>query len=424
MPKALQSRILWILILAALVVIESRSNTLMLLDNKPEDYEKATWIYFITGILIALIPLFRLRKRAYDLPYSKYLSYLVPVFCSIFFVYMAHKLFTLGGDIIANNPMDYKKADMMPIMQVVAQRFLAGEKIYQVIPEIWNNEVIYFPAMWAPFIPFEMVGVDIRWGTILGIVLGIACVLWVVIYKKNSFSLLILAVFPPVFYLVGGIVTEQTYLIRFTEEGVVIFYYLLLGLSLTTKNPYFQGIAIGLCLLSRYALLFWVPAYLLFVYLYHSKRNALITGGIAAGMVLFLFLIPYGFERLGFFLSIPGEYPDYARRVWTRDPNFFIKALGFAKFFSIETVGLQHKLHMFSVILSPFLLLGAYRFWPKKDQWEPAFFGICALKLCLVFFYNLIIVPVFYLFWVPSFLSCLLLAFYVQRWSLEKGERF
>lgn len=55
---------------------------------------------------------------------------------------------------ISTSPLSYTDADMIPIMQVMSQRFLQGEwsMVYQPVQEIWNGiQPVYLPAMWMPF---------------------------------------------------------------------------------------------------------------------------------------------------------------------------------------------------------------------------------------------------------------------------------
>ncbi len=55
-----------------------------------------------------------------------------------------------------------------------------------------------------------------------------------------------------------------------------IGYYILLVLALLSGRPWLIGIAISLCVLSRYALAGWIPAYLLWLVLEKKGRPLLI----------------------------------------------------------------------------------------------------------------------------------------------------
>jgi hypothetical protein len=111
-------------------------------------------------------------------PFNKYIIVLAGVF--IFFV---------GRNIMASMPMDYRNADMLPIIQVMNQRFLGGHwsQVYDPIPEIWNGiKPIYLPAMWIPFSPAVLLNIDLRWITICCLWLSCtACISWIRLGKKN-----------------------------------------------------------------------------------------------------------------------------------------------------------------------------------------------------------------------------------------------
>src|SRR5882762_7326324 len=53
-------------------------------------------------------------------------------------------------------PIDINNADMLPIIKVMGERFVAGhhKQVYDTIPWIWNGiQPIYLPAMWLPYVP-------------------------------------------------------------------------------------------------------------------------------------------------------------------------------------------------------------------------------------------------------------------------------
>lgn len=418
----LNPRIPVLLLLCALVALEALSATYFVGEERLL-YQKWSIPYFICGILIALIPMFRLpRIRQPQQLEHPYLTQALRFFKWGFWAYLSWQLLSAGRQILLQHPMDYMQADMMPIIQVMCQRFIEGKPIYEPIAEIWNNPPIYLPAMWAPYLPFEFIGADIRWGTIVAIIAALWLIMAVWARPKDH-SLWMLLAFFPLWHLTKGLWEEQTFLIRFSEEGVVIFHYLFLGYAMYKKNPWLTGLGIALCVLSRYGLLFWVPFFLLFLWFFRSKRAAIITAGTALVLGVLCFLLPYGIEKFQLFTSLPNEYPDFARRLWERDPNFFLTTLGLAKYFSAETVDLQHRLHLVSIFLAPLFMLLAFWQLKKRNIWEGSMWGICSLKLTLTFFYNLIIVPVLYLFWVPGFFSCLLLAVYIRESVKENTDK-
>ena len=381
-----------IIILFVLVLLEILCST-HFVGNKRILYGQTSIPYFLCGILIALIPLFKVVPLAYSgrLSSNRMVQYVIRGVKLVFLIGIVYELIEFGKKIFAKVPISIEQADMLPIIQVMCQRFLRGEKIYEPITEIWGGiQPIYLPAMWAPFVPLEYLEIDIRWGSVLGLILSIVLVSGV-FWRLKKHTLWVLLILPPLFFWSQGLWQEQTFLIRFAEEGVVVFYYAFLGFAMIRKNPYMIGIGIALCVLSRYGLLFWVPFYLVFLWFFQSRKDAIIATGIALVLGLVLFLIPYGIEKFDIFVSLPNEYPDYARRLWDKHPDFFSTTLGFAKYFSAETVDLQHRLHLASIFLAPLLMFSAFWQLKKRNIWEGTMWGICSLKFTLVFFYNLII---------------------------------
>src|ERR1700724_3026404 len=86
-------------------------------------------------------------------------------------------------------PMDPDYADMLPIIKVMNERFLHGDwkHVYDSIPEIWNGiRPIYLPAMWLPYAPAIALQVDIRWVTVVTVLLSFFIILFLIRIRKNG----------------------------------------------------------------------------------------------------------------------------------------------------------------------------------------------------------------------------------------------
>src|SRR5258705_8885028 len=79
--------------------------------------------------------------------------------------------------------------------------------------------------------------------------------------------------------------------IRLTEEGVVVLYYMFLALAIISGKPVLTGIALGLCLLSRFSIIGWIPAISIYFLLQKKFRELLLIGGSCVLTVLILFII-------------------------------------------------------------------------------------------------------------------------------------
>ena len=118
-------------------------------------------------------------------------------------------------------------------------------------------------------------------------------------------------------------------------------------------------------------------------------------------------LLPFGwtvFQRLFF---LPGEYIDFAKRVWNDAPQIFSQTLGFAKFFGKEGIHLQHRLLIISALVFPSVVMVVVLYLYKKCSGclTLSNLPIAILKIALVIFYCMIDVPYLYLFYTSLFFS-------------------
>jgi hypothetical protein len=307
-------------------------------------------------------------------------------------------------------PIDVSNADMLPIIKVMGERFIAGQHshIYDPIPAIWHGALpIYLPAMWLPYVPALALGIDMRWIAIAGLLFAFGT--FVFLYRpsgdRRPFFLGVLA-----FLLFWWVVADNTAgVVSVSEEGVVIGYYVLLVLALLSGKPWLTGIAISLCMLSRYALVGWIPAYL--VYLVLERRWRYLSIITLTGILCFtlLFLIPVGWATFLRLAHLPGDYVAFADRVWNDSPEVFSLAPGLAWFFGRKGVSVLHGLLIiFSFTLPMLFTVLAWR--RRAESRLISNIPLAALKLSLVIFYSFIDVPYLYLFYTSSLVSLIVMA--------------
>jgi hypothetical protein len=307
--------------------------------------------------------------------------------------------------------IDINNADMLPIIRVMNQRFVTGQwyHIYDPIPEIWNGiRPIYLPAMWLPFAASTIFKFDMRWITVGGLFFAFSSFMFLFHPKKHK----ILSVLG---FLISAILfcwlfSEQTNgFISMTEEGVVVAYYALLVLALLSGNMVFIGIATSLCMLSRYALIGWIPAFLLYLLLYKKRKQAVIFSVTGIVCLLVICILPFGIGPFISLTTLPAKYVGFAGIVWVDSPDVFQFSLGFAKFFGQQRISLLHgTLIVLSFIVPALFILGCYV--ASKKQVILSNVPLAALKITLVVFYNFIDVPYAYLFYTSSFISLLMIA--------------
>jgi hypothetical protein len=309
-------------------------------------------------------------------------------------------------------PIDITNADMLPIIKVMGDRFIAGQHshIYDNIPWIWHGtQPIYLPAMWLPYVPAIFAGIDMRWIAVAGLLFAFAVFIYLyrprpgaapmapdaASLRPGSFYLAVLAVL--LFWWV--VADNSAGLVSVAEEGTVIGYYVLLVLALVSGKPWLTGIAVSLCMLSRYALVGWIPAYILFLLLEKKWRTLLIITVTGILCFVLLFLVPVGWSTFVRLASLPGDYVSFAARVWKDSPDTFSTAPSFAWWFGPGRIWLLHGLLVGLSFTVPLLFVLFRR------RSHVANLPLASLKLSLVIFYCFIDVPYLYLFYTSSFVS-------------------
>ncbi|MFK7920434.1 MAG: hypothetical protein AB8H47_00680 [Bacteroidia bacterium] len=418
-----RKNILLLSLLIGLVLLEVLANTRFVAAPFKDNFVWSSAIYFLVGLGIVFVILIKPAASSLPslLPDSKAKG--VGWFKWAIVLSIGFFLLQAGSQILINFPLTIEDADMLPILRTQAQRFINGEDVYAVMPGFWkgNMKPIYMPGFWAPLVPFEAAGIDIRWATLVLLLLALGLILsFLPIIKRNQ-SLFVLVALLPLVFIYESVWTGQESIIRLSEEGIVMFYYVLLGFAVVRRWPVLTGVAIALCMLSRFGLVPWVGFYLIYVFFFENKRQALITAATAGAVGLFGFLIPYGFELWDYFFNHPHRYQKFAESTWEVNQQFFANTLGLAKYFTKETVRYQHRIHLILSFLAPALLLFTYWRTRLKWQWNEHFFALAMLKLTLVIFYSFIVMPVFYLFFVNTILSCLILFAYLGQ--MLKSEK-
>src|SRR5258708_18676827 len=165
-----------------------------------------------------------------------------------------------------------------------------------------------------------------------------------------------------------------------SEEGVVIFYFVLLSLAIISDNAFLMGFVASCCLLSRYSMIGWLAPCLLFYAFQKNYRKLIIfsTTGIAC-FVLF-FLIPFGYKALGQMISLPSLYVRFAKHVWEFSPEVFWLNPGLAKFFGPHRMGILHITLLVMTFVVPLLFMCFCLF---QKKWKIQNINLACFKLSL-----------------------------------------
>ncbi|HEX4851393.1 MAG TPA: hypothetical protein VFV08_11330 [Puia sp.] len=319
-------------------------------------------------------------------------------------------------------PIDPDYADMLPVIRTMNERFLNGHwrHIYDTIPEVWNGtRPIYLPAMWLPFLPSVMFHFDMRWITVTGILLAFSIFLYFLRLGKTFSSSYVAVLIAALLFWWLFAENDVHGFITLSEEGVIVLYYSILVVAIVSGNISFIAVATSLCVLSRYALVGWIPAFIICLYLQGKRKYIMKYIGIGILCFLIFFILPFGWKPFVQLSQLPSQYVGFSKLVWKDSPEVFWLSLGVAKFFGPERVALLHwTLIILTWTIPTLFLLSNY--WLRKNRnWTNL--AVASLKISVVIFYNFIDVPYLYLFYTSSFVS--LLAVAIQIYSSEEGAR-
>jgi len=173
------------------------------------------WIHFFSGIAIGGGILIRTAAPPPTAPkVHQGISYLL---ISSLIVWVGTRL----GYLFNINPLDYTHADMLPVIRVMAERFIHFQPVYEVIPEIWGGVMpVYLPGLWLPFVPAVILNIDLRWITTCFILSSLIFLfIWI---RGNKRSLL---VWIPIGLWFDYILYNRNETMVLSEEGVVYGYY-------------------------------------------------------------------------------------------------------------------------------------------------------------------------------------------------------
>jgi hypothetical protein len=342
-------------------------------------------LHFGCGILLSMIPLLRVSYPKQTLMFiSSQRIYHILLISTVLGVLW---LFFSLPPLFQKIPIDPQTADMLPILQTMARRFLAGEPVYAFIDISEPMYPIYLPMLWLPFTLSEILGCDPRYMVTVFLAISLVFILHLVPLKEKGTARHLLLL-PFVGLIFWGIVHKEVTLLSMTQEGIIIAYYLFfLWAHFRTQNPFWIGSALTCCLLSRYTLAFWFAMYFLYLYLNLGRKFALQTAAVTLITTLIILFFSQAIFHLDIFLSLPQNYIQAIEQNKPKYEELIQFSLSVAKFFNYEDLAILHKIHFYTALIVPFGALGAYL--KFKQYIHQPFFVICSAKLSLVLFFNL-----------------------------------
>lgn len=315
----------------------------------------------------------------------------------------------IAGSLFDIWPLDYRDADMLPVIDIMSHRLIHGGDIYALIPEIWGGmQPIYLPAMWLPYVLPTLCDIDMRWASVIWMLVGTFVLM--VPWKRGAWHLMSLMAFMSmVLYLWIMWLYLDPGVIALTEEGIVFGYYALLCIAIISWRPYMIGVAIGLCLLSRYMIAPWVLVMLLTLWLCNSRQDAykMVVAILITGITLMT--VGQGWSALPIFMFVPDNYLASVLADYDKYHPLIDSSLGLAKFWPYDALGSCHMLMKVMAVLSPLLSFPLLRSYASHLPFR--LHALIAMKISLILFFNLLIMPYGYLFYTSSIVSLALLSY-------------
>ena len=402
-------------------------------------YRGSPVILLLLGILIGLLPIlyFYLRRKKLakeDLASAPrfliYLRYLLVSFVFLYGVWFTQNWITGVWDAY---PGYYSQSDIIPsLKQIYVDRFLGkgdGNKVYDMYPGFgYQLSPTYMPFQWMPFLIAEALNIDYRY---IPLALGMIGLLLLCFRLARSRIplLLCLAIGVLPFWALFKVAEVRPQSFYLAIELLDVGYYLILAWAILQRNWVWRGLGLLLCLLSRYALVLWVPFYLLgglwreyirqgqtslFSFLPQSRFFKI--GLIVLFGMLAIYVIPFLSQDWGSYSRGQKAYVVAAVGAWTlaegeKDlPYAMTHGTGMAIWFYKHGGGdLEAKVHrirrwqLVCSILAALLVGLGYVL--AKDRIPLGPYFLFGLKIYLSVFYALIQVPYPYLFLVPMGVS-------------------
>ncbi|MDG1435614.1 MAG: hypothetical protein P8M17_03515 [Saprospiraceae bacterium] len=315
---------------------------------------------------------------------------------------------------------DGTRSDVIPSLKIYVQRFLSGEYPYQ--PLVFNGWTVmptYFPMMWLPYCFSEILEIDYRWTAYLFFLIPLFMLQWQLIKQDISLFEIGLKVALPFIFLFLY-VEHFPDVLGYGVELMPVGLYFILVLSMKWKKSYWVAFPIVLVLMSRYAFTFWLPVYLLTIWMERGFKDVFKVSLWVLGGVLVVYVIPFLSKNWDVFFEGLAYYGKTAETAWQWQredgrPLILINGLSHAIYFYDFVDGdLMNRLRLNRLVhLGMCLIVAAgvfYYYWKnRKRGLNVSIYLLIGLKLYLVVFYSFFYVPFSYLFMLPMFLTIPLL---------------
>ncbi len=381
------------------------------------DINTLSILYFLTGLLIAILPLI-FKNPIHKISTKKVSTLLSMVLLFILSFSSFHFIIK-----IIDSPINPNLGDMLPVIKIMNERFLRGELPNNIMYELWGGaQAVYLPMMWLPYLPAIIFDFDMRYVSLFLFVAGVVSLFFIKNKERNMIGSFVFLI--AIATILAATYRYYSYTFVYCQEGVVMFYYILLSLSmLYFRNPFFSAAAITFCLLSRYSFLPWMLFYFVWMFFFkNEKKWTIYTGSLVFLFSLSIMFFTKAIYNYEVFLNTEKTYmvafSDSNRALMMQ--SFINEGIGLAKFFyhgNFKTYMLIFKL---AYLFSPFLFFAV--FYKKITKQNETLFLLCCLKFSLLIFYNFFLQPHHYLFYVSNIISFSILVAYSRIKTEEEKQ--
>lgn len=309
-------------------------------------------------------------------------------------------------------PVDYSdpsQSDIIPQIHAMVSRFWHGVNPYLVIRD-WGYDLspTYLPLTWFPFsIPYAL---DLDYRIVAFVLFLLAVVVafkywqpgWIGILAGSAYLLLWLR----------RVAIDDDIIYGVTVEWLIAGYYLIFLASWRSRSAWIQALALLLCLLSRYALVFWLP--ILILYLWNLRGRMHVYKGImiTLGGLMLIYVLPFLARDPGSFSRGLAHHQRAAIDEWhgqpwqenLDQPYTLYKGVGLAnRFYEMSDLPVEQRLQRLQrtqillLIVWVIVSMGLFT-WRVRKMIHPMYFLWGSLKIYLALFYHMLQLPYTYLF--------------------------
>jgi hypothetical protein len=384
--------------------------------------------FFVVAVALSVAFAYRKVKSLPDVPgisVSRSRRYLFVCLSVLIFLGFSYSSMNDLSRIFASHPVSgtvVVTSDVIPTIIQIATKLADGEWPYSavVFQGYAYPKPTYLPAFWAPFAIGVLMHFDVRYVSATAYVLvSLLLLIWSLRTRAqhHPMFLLIAATLPLLLYNSAIQAAELEF--AYTVEAIIAAYYLLFGLALSFGNPILIGLAVSLCLLSRFSLLLWLPLPVIAFLLAGERKKLMEIVTTSALSIALAYVIPFLSKDPGMLNSALNSYNMATIGEWdnAKQGNMWHlgNGLGFTGWFlelfptmsAEKSVEAYKPIHFIASILTTAILTVFYIF-RRRTIGDVKAYLLFSLKIYLAVFYVFIQIPYHYLMIVPAVFTCCL----------------